>query len=94
MEEGAIDDIFHDTRHPYTAGLLAATPRLDEATHGDLRTIPGQPRAAMGDIAGCPFAPRCGFATDRCRRDAPPLVEGGAGHTVACWEVGRVRAST
>ncbi len=83
MEEGAVDDIFHDTRHPYTAGLLAATPRLDEATHGELRTIPGQPRAAMGDITGCPFAPRCGLRQDICN-DAPALKSGAAGHRLAC----------
>jgi len=83
MEEGAVDDIFHDTRHPYTSGLLAATPRLDEVTHGELRTIPGQPRAAMGDIPGCPFAPRCGLKQDICA-ETPPLKSGQAGHRLAC----------
>jgi oligopeptide transport system ATP-binding protein len=83
MEEGEIDDIFHDTRHPYTSGLLAATPRLDEATHGELRTIPGQPRAAIGDIPGCPFAPRCGLRQDICA-ETPVLKSGQAGHRLAC----------
>jgi oligopeptide transport system ATP-binding protein len=83
MEEGNIDDIFHATRHPYTSGLLAATPRLDEATHGELRTIPGQPRAAMGDIPGCPFAPRCELKQDICA-ETPVLKSGHAGHRLAC----------
>ncbi len=83
MEEGAIDGVFHDTRHPYTAGLLAATPRLDEATHGELVTIPGQPRAAMGDLPGCPFAPRCAIKADLCAT-TPPLKSSGTGHRLAC----------
>jgi oligopeptide transport system ATP-binding protein len=84
MEEGRIDDIFHDTRHPYTEGLLAATPRLDAATQGELLTIPGQPRAAMGDLPGCPFAPRCALRTDICTAGTPPLQLGSAGHRLAC----------
>src|SRR5919108_3127051 len=54
MEQGSVDEIFYDPKHPYTKGLLASTPRLDEKVHGALRTIPGQPRAAMGVIPGCP----------------------------------------
>ncbi|WP_374655445.1 ABC transporter ATP-binding protein [Dongia sp.] len=83
MEEGRIDDIFHDTRHPYTEGLLAATPRLDAATHGELLTIPGQPRAAMGDLPGCPFAPRCALKAEICDV-TPPLKSGKEGHRLAC----------
>jgi oligopeptide transport system ATP-binding protein len=95
MEEGLVDDIFHDTRHPYTAGLVAATPRLDAATHGELLTIPGQPRAAMGDLPGCPFAPRCALKTEICHQ-TPPLKSGRAGHRLACHnrqvQGGEVRA--
>jgi len=47
MEEATIDEIFYDPRHPYTRGLLASMPRLDDAVDGDLRTIPGQPRAVL-----------------------------------------------
>ncbi len=90
MEEGKIDDIFHDTRHPYTSGLLAATPRLEEVTHGELRTIPGQPRAAMDDISGCPFAPRCALKQNVCN-DTPALKAGAAGHRLAC-HIREVRA--
>lgn len=83
MEEGHVDQIFHDPRHPYTAGLLAATPRLDEATHGELTTIPGQPRAAMGDLPGCPFAPRCELKTAVCA-STPLLKTGDGAHRLAC----------
>ncbi|HEY4163943.1 MAG TPA: oligopeptide/dipeptide ABC transporter ATP-binding protein [Dongiaceae bacterium] len=84
MEQGTIDDIFYDPRHPYTKGLLASTPRLDEKVHGALKTIPGQPRAAMGDLPGCPFEPRCPLKVARCKVEMPMLREGQTGRAVAC----------
>ncbi len=84
MEQGPIDDIFYDPRHPYTRGLLASTPRLDEKVHGELRTVPGQPRAAMGDLPGCPFEPRCPMRIDRCRAEMPALRRGAGERAVAC----------
>jgi len=44
-------------------------------------------------MPGCAFAPRCTFATDRCRTEAPPLDDHGGGHVAACWHVGRVLAA-
>ncbi|WP_020696854.1 ABC transporter ATP-binding protein [Reyranella massiliensis] len=99
VEEAPVEALFAEPLHPYTRGLMRAIPRLDveadaAGTRPRLQEIPGLVPILTKPIVGCAFAPRCGFATDRCRRDAPPLVEGGAGHTVACWEVERVRAST
>ena len=99
VEEATVEALFAEPLHPYTRGLMRAIPRLDveadaAGTRPRLQEIPGLVPILTKPIVGCAFAPRCGFATDRCRRDAPPLVEGGAGHTVACWEVERVRAST
>ena len=88
MEQGTIDEIFYDPKHPYTRGLLASTPRLDEKVHGELKTIPGQPRAAMGDISGCPFAPRCPLRVERCGAEMPVLQSNDAGRAVACHESG------
>jgi oligopeptide transport system ATP-binding protein len=84
MEQGTIDEIFYAPRHPYTKGLLASTPRLDEKVHGELKTIPGQPRAAMGDLPGCPFEPRCALRTERCRAEMPLLRGEAGGRAVAC----------
>ena len=84
MEQGTIDEIFYDPKHPYTKGLLASTPRLDEKAHGALRTIPGQPRAASGDLPGCPFEPRCPIRIERCKAEMPPLLAGTSGRAVAC----------
>ena len=77
MEEAAIDDLFGTPRHPYAQGLLAATPRLDDDTAHELRTIKGSPRALAGQMAGCPFAPRCDRRIERCTVDTPPLQRHG-----------------
>src|SRR5262247_1559498 len=76
MEEAAIDDLFGAPRHPYSQGLLAATPRLDDNTAHDLRTIPGSPRSLAGQITGCPFAPRCDRRIERCTAETPALLRG------------------
>jgi peptide/nickel transport system ATP-binding protein len=98
VEEAPVEVLFEEPLHPYTRGLMRAIPRLDieadaAGTRPRLQEIPGLVPNLTRAIVGCAFAPRCGFATDRCRAEAPPIVDVGAGHTVACWEVERVRAS-
>ena len=99
VEEAPVEVLFEEPLHPYTRGLMRAIPRLDveadaAGTRPRLQEIPGLVPNLTRPIVGCAFAPRCGFATDRCRVEPPPIVDAGAGHTVACWEVDRVRAST
>jgi oligopeptide transport system ATP-binding protein len=84
MEEAPIDNLFETPRHPYSQGLLAATPRLDDNVAHDLRTIPGAPRASMGNISGCPFAPRCEKRVERCTVETPVLQRAPSGRAVAC----------
>jgi oligopeptide transport system ATP-binding protein len=84
MEEAAIDDLFETPRHPYSQGLMAATPRLDDNTAHDLRTIPGSPRALAGKMSGCPFAPRCDRRIERCTAETPALQRGAGGRAAAC----------
>ena len=85
MEHCTIEHLFDRANHPYTEGLLRLVPRFDHRTHGRLRPIEGQPPTLTETITGCPFAPRCGLAEDRCRSERPPLVRLGAQHESACW---------
>ncbi len=91
VEEAPVDALFERPLHPYTRGLMAAIPRLDVDAESDgrrprLQEIPGLVPRLTQPIVGCAFASRCGLATDRCRTTAPPVVDAGGGHTVACWE--------
>jgi oligopeptide/dipeptide ABC transporter ATP-binding protein len=81
-EQGPVDALYHDPRHPYTRLLFAATPDLDDLD-GRVVSIPGAPPRLDRPIDGCPFRPRCDRAFDRCS-DEPALVPVGEGRTAAC----------
>jgi peptide/nickel transport system ATP-binding protein len=94
VEEADVFELFDRPMHPYTRGLMASIPRRRAGVRARrLSEIPGIVPSLREPIAGCAFAPRCAFATERCRREVPPLAAHGAGHVVACWEAERVRAS-
>lgn len=86
VESGTALEIYEDPRHPYTMGLMASVPRIDDADRQRLVPIEGQPPDLAAMPPGCAFAPRCRFAIDRCRRDRPLLepVEGNS-HRKACF---------
>ncbi len=83
MEVAPTISLFKKTSHPYTLGLLKSIPRLDD---GSERLIPiaGQPPDLSVPQPGCPFAPRCEFASDVCRAEFPEAAEVVEGHTVFC----------
>ncbi len=86
VEEGSLDDLFYEPRHPYTLGLLNSLPRLDSDRRQPLRTIPGTPPSVLNLPAGCALAPRCPYVQDHCREERPELesVES-ATHRSACF---------
>ncbi len=88
IETGTVDDIFYEPLHPYTLGLLRSVPRLSGSQ--DLISIPGSPPDLISPPPGCKFHPRCPFASARCKSEAPPLADFGAGHLAACWHTDRV----
>ncbi|WP_037573217.1 ABC transporter ATP-binding protein [Phaeacidiphilus oryzae] len=76
--------LFAEMRHPYTQGLLGSIPRLDQDNTQRLFTVPGLPPDLSNPPAGCRFAARCSYATDRCREEEPRL-DGPGSHQFACW---------
>jgi oligopeptide/dipeptide ABC transporter ATP-binding protein len=84
VETGTVEQVFYQPRMPYTLGLLGSLPRVD-ADDQPLTPIPGAPPSTLGTRGGCPFAPRCPLALDRCRAEEPPLDDYGQGHRAACW---------
>jgi oligopeptide transport system ATP-binding protein len=89
VERGPCKEVFGDTRHPYTLGLLNSLPRLDEQKgRTKLTQIEGSPPDMRIKPQGCPFAPRCPYVLDKCREEAPPLEPGADSspvHLKACW---------
>ena len=95
VEEAPVDVLFANPLHPYTVGLMRARPRLDmdaeeAGRRPRLQEIPGIVPSLNRSIVGCAFAPRCAFATDRCRAERPELEMRPNGHLVACFEADRV----
>jgi len=83
VEEALVGDLFSSPVHPYTEGLLAAVPRLDQIG-GKLRTIAGTVPSPSSWPTGCRFRERCPHAFDRCATDEPALVQIGAAHRARC----------
>jgi oligopeptide transport system ATP-binding protein len=85
IEEAGVDDLYEDPRHPYTLALLAALPRVDRRRDHRLKSIPGAPPSLLVEPRGCPFAPRCELAFERCWSDNPSLEAIAPRHRIACW---------
>ncbi len=87
VEYGSAQDVFKKSGHPYTWGLLASMPRLDQARTERLVPIPGTPPSLIRVPSGCPFHPRCRYAEltgGRAESEVPPLREIEPGHQAAC----------
>jgi oligopeptide/dipeptide ABC transporter ATP-binding protein len=84
VERAPVGELFGHVRMPYTAALLGAVPHLEREPHALLPVVPGQPPDLSALPAGCPFRPRCEYATDACVEE-PPLTEHEPGHSWACW---------
>lgn len=84
VEQAPADEILSTPRHPYTKGLLQSFPSL-VGERRNLVGIPGSPPDLRFPPPGCAFEPRCPFARDECRQEAPSLEVVGPGAAVACW---------
>ena len=89
VEDAETFELFENPKHPYTAGLLLAFPKLGEKKP-ELPVIRGTVPNLMSPFAGCPFVDRCEKALDVCSKRRPPRVEVSPGHFVSChlWSGG------
>lgn len=88
VERAATRTLFAAPRHPYTQALQRSIPGLQQKG-STLYTIQGMPPDLSKPLAGCPFAPRCEFAVDDCRRENVVLHELNGSHATACLRVQR-----
>jgi oligopeptide/dipeptide ABC transporter ATP-binding protein len=89
METGDLDDIFYESRNPYTLALLNSIPDL-EGVKESLQAIPGNPPSLLNPPSGCAFRPRCEYAIDECAASEPPVVQLGDGHASRCHRTSEV----
>jgi oligopeptide/dipeptide ABC transporter ATP-binding protein len=87
VENAPVDDLYENPRHPYTIGLLKAIPRVGESgeSAAELDSIEGAPPDLLHELRHCPFAPRCGYAFERCWDMVPPLFPINTAHNAACF---------
>jgi oligopeptide transport system ATP-binding protein len=85
IETGTVRDIFYNSRHPYTRGLLRSVPRLDMNHDEPLTPIIGTPPDLINPPIGCPFFARCDKAMEVCRNHNPVLEKMGDEHYASCW---------
>lgn len=93
VEEGSVEQLFSEPRHPYTRGLFDAIPRLDGG-RDRLIPIPGTVPNPKDLPEGCSFSPRCSRAVEACRSERPPLLSLEGGRKLACTRPVPVAAAT
>lgn len=85
VEQAPTKALFTNVRMPYTEGLLKSIPRLEHRSHTRLQIIGGRPPDLINPPSGCRFSPRCPYVQEKCREEAPPLVEAETpGHRYRC----------
>ena len=90
VETATTAELFARPRHPYTIGLIASVPSIDRSR--PLAPIPGSPPDLIAVGEGCPFAPRCAWASEECLNGEIPLFQVGADHWSRCLKTDRLEA--
>ena len=94
MEEAGIFDVFENPMHPYTIGLLASIPDVNQDKSKKLQPIVGSPPDMIHPPKGCPFAPRCPYACRICAEELPPVHRAGESRVSRCWLLAEDAPST
>jgi len=82
VENAPVEELFYNPKHPYTIALLNSIPSIQKDKK--IKGIPGTPPDLSKPIKGCPFAPRCNKAFDKCHEVEPDLISIGQDHEVSC----------
>lgn len=85
VEYGTLDEVFYETQHPYTLGLLGSMPNLNASRSEPLIPIPGSPPDLATLGTGCPFAARCPYTMKVCHDHHPKKTQLSESHSVLCW---------
>jgi len=85
VEKATAADLYKNPKHPYSKGLMASVPRLDQDARAKLQPIEGQPPDLADMPEGCSFHPRCGYKIEQCLTEAPLLRTISDDHEIACW---------
>ncbi len=85
IEEAPVKTLYANPEHPYTMGLLASLPSINQNRNARLVSIDGIPPVLYRKATTCPFAPRCTYRVDRCFNENPPLMNVGPNQRAACW---------
>ncbi|MEM3699687.1 MAG: ABC transporter ATP-binding protein [Candidatus Bathyarchaeia archaeon] len=95
VEVAETDELFSNTMHPYTAALLSAAPiPKPEAKNVERFVVSGEPPSPINPPTGCRFHPRCRYATEKCLKEEPQLIDVGKNHTVACHRAKEIDISS
>ena len=92
VEMGSAEQVYHNPCHPYTVGLLASVPRMDQHRGKRLVPIEGQPPDLTRLDNGCSYRFRCRWAIEKCGLEFPPLEDIGGGQLAACWRMREMEA--
>ncbi|MBY0757898.1 ABC transporter ATP-binding protein [Sellimonas caecigallum] len=85
VEKGTVSEIFYNTAHPYTKGLMQSIAKLDTQKGEKLKPIEGTPPDLFFPPKGCPFAARCEYAMDVCKDNPPLEYQVCKEHVTSCW---------
>ena len=87
MEEGTVEEIFREPKHPYTKALLAAIPSMEKDKEEALVAIEGNPPSILKEFTRCPFYERCKERIDACQDALPEEARLSESHRVFCHKV-------
>lgn len=87
VEQGTVEAIFKNPRHPYTQALLSATPRLSPKLRSERIKLEGELPSPLNPPKGCAFHARCRLAAERCKQEQPLLKDYSDGTRIACFMV-------